>query len=157
MRESFGEMGFSPDAVTDELFSKLNFQLAELIALRLYTGPMFVYYNGTLRAMGGNQGIVARGPDKGRSVQGKFVSSIHAINSGLIKLSRLQPCCYIYRGVNGMKLPEQFLEPDVHNMRGGVESGLSWDSDVTSKTTSGAATAITSAASVATAAVLAML
>eukprot|EP01052_Picozoa_sp_SAG31_P002955 SAG31_NODE_108_length_24741_cov_6.933041_7_plen_146_part_00 len=70
-------------------------------------------------------GRPARGPFAGLDVHSRFVTTIHGINSGLIKLSRLQPCCPIYRGMCGMKLPKPFLEPNLHNIRGGVEFGFS--------------------------------
>ena len=34
-----------------------------------------------------------------------FFVSVHA---GVIKLSRLQPVCEVYRGIKGMKLPKSF-------------------------------------------------
>lgn len=126
VRCAFAEMGWSEEAVSPKLWEELKIQRVELVALRLYTGPMFVYYNGALRAMASG-GVVPPwgGAFAGMDVKGKFVTTIHAINSGLIKLSRLQPCCTIYRGMHGMKLPKPFLTPNAHNVRGGVEYGFS--------------------------------
>ena len=69
-------------------------------------------------------------------------SALRAINSGVVKLARLQPCCPIYRGMSGMKLPAPFLEKNPHNIRGGVEFGFSsttLDREVAVKYSRGAA------------------
>lgn len=56
--------------------------MEEVAALRLYSGPMYVLYNnGVLRAR----------------ARGKFVTTIHAINSGCLKLSRMQRACTVWR------------------------------------------------------------
>ena len=55
----------------------------EVVALRMYTGPCFILYNGALRAMA-TGGVVACGPSKGQPVKGSFVTTIHAINSGAL-------------------------------------------------------------------------
>ena len=94
--------------------------------MRLYTGPMFVIHNGALRSMA-TDGIVRFGLDEhlvGSSVRGRFVTTLHCINSGVIKLSRLQPKCTVYRGINGMKLRRSFVKPDVFGVRSGVEFGF---------------------------------
>jgi len=40
-------------------------------------------------------------------------------------LSRLQPCCDVWRGMRDMRLPESFSVANEHNIRGGVEFGFS--------------------------------
>eukprot|EP01052_Picozoa_sp_SAG31_P017584 SAG31_NODE_1210_length_9377_cov_21.101207_3_plen_1379_part_00 len=120
IRQHFLKMGWSETAVTEDLYASLNVTTIELIALRLYTGPMFVLYNGVLRAMA-TDGIVRHGHGAGLSVKGCFVSTLHSINSGVIKLSRLQPIGKIYRGMSGMKLPRSFIHPDAFGVRSGVE------------------------------------
>ena len=42
----------------------------------------------------------------------------------MIKLSRLQPACEVYRGLKGIKLPRTFVTANSHNLRGGVENTL---------------------------------
>eukprot|EP01050_Picozoa_sp_SAG11_P014373 SAG11_NODE_1764_length_4288_cov_3.044163_4_plen_74_part_00 len=54
-------------------------------------------------------------------VHGRFTTTVHAINSGIIKLSRMQPTCKVYRGMSGMKLPKTFTEANAYNVRAGVE------------------------------------
>ena len=57
----------------------------EVIGLRLYTGPMYVHYNGVLRTR----------------TQGSYVTTIHAINSAIVKLGKQQKPSVVYRGVSG--------------------------------------------------------
>ena len=84
---------------------------------------MFQLYNGVLRAMA-TGGKIQRGKHEGEPVKDLFVTTIHAINSGVIKLGRLQPCCPVFRGLSGMKLPAAFLEANAHNTCGAVEFGF---------------------------------
>jgi hypothetical protein len=88
----------------------------ELIALRLYTGPMFVKYNCILR---GFPKAVMDGL-KGNH----YVTTLHAIVSGIRKLGRVEPIpkgrC-VYRGLGGMLLPKCFHEPNELGCMGGVE------------------------------------
>ncbi|KAJ1486881.1 hypothetical protein T484DRAFT_2286668 [Baffinella frigidus] len=56
---------------------------AEVLALRMWSGPMFVEYNAVLR---------------GR-VRGAFTTTLHAVHSGIYKLSKVTPPGKVYRGV----------------------------------------------------------
>eukprot|EP01051_Picozoa_sp_SAG22_P005512 SAG22_NODE_329_length_12249_cov_27.341646_7_plen_1215_part_00 len=126
IRQSFKQMGWPESAVTVSSYEALRLAQVELIAMRLYTGPCFILYNAALRAMG-TGGTVAFGLPAhllGTSVRGRFTTTLHAINSGVIKMSRLQPKCEVYRGMNGMKLPKSFVQPDVFGVRSGVEYGF---------------------------------
>ena len=81
----------------------------EVIGLRLYTGPMYVHYNNrVLRA--------AR--------QGYYVTTIHCINSAIVKLGKNQKAVRVYRGMSGGMLPEEFNEPGEMGTRGGVEAAF---------------------------------
>ena len=88
----------------------------EVVALRLYSGPMYVRYNAVLRAMGSSSpGLVC------------YSATIHVIASALLKLSRVTPPppgLIVYRGTGGMALGADFLEPDEQGCVGGVEGGL---------------------------------
>jgi len=87
---------------------------AEVIALRLYTGPMYVKYNAASR------GFAAAGSTL-------FSGTMHVVISGLCKLSRVTmppPGLIVYRGNGGMALPGDFLEPDEQGFAGGVEYAL---------------------------------
>ena len=89
---------------------------AELVALRLYTGPMYVKYNAVLRGM-----AVATA---GGTI---YSSTVHLICSGLHKLSRVSELpkeMKLYRGSGGMALPSSFLEPDASGCAGGTEPAI---------------------------------
>lgn len=56
----------------------------------------------------------------------QFVTTLHAINSALLKLTRvstLPPSRNVFRGFSGLKIPHRFLNPDARGCRGGVEFG----------------------------------
>ena len=82
--------------------------LAEVAGIRAYTGPMYALYNGTLRAR----------------TKGAFVTTLHAINSGIIKLSKQTPASTVYRGVAGGVLPKQFWAQNEFGVMGGIELGF---------------------------------
>eukprot|EP00966_Prymnesium_polylepis_P086075 1991994-Prymnesium_polylepis.1 len=82
---------------------------SEVIGVRLYTGPMYVHYNGR---------VLRRG------LKGEFVTTIHVINSAIVKLARQQPACEVYRGVKGGFFPEAFWTANKHGVMGGVELGM---------------------------------
>ena len=72
---------YQPDGVA--LSTSLPYSLTcffyQVIGLRLYTGPCYLHYNNVLRA----------------HHVGEFVTTIHSINSGIIKLGKMQkpvPC-----------------------------------------------------------------
>ena len=92
----------------------------EVIALRLYTGPMFNLYNAKLRG---------HPPELYRALEGnEYETTIFCIISGIIKLSKrteIPKNRRIYRGLGGMILPEQFWTTDRSNgFRGAVELGM---------------------------------
>ena len=79
--------------------------LPEVAGIRLYTGPMYKPYNDTLRFR----------------ITGVYITTLHAINSGIVKLSKLTKATTVYRGVSGGVLPEQFWVPNEHGVIGGVD------------------------------------
>lgn len=72
----------------------------EVIALRLHTGPMSDWYNGTLR----------------NKVHGAFTTTIHAISSAVVKLASLQKATTVYR-IMSVPSPESFLAPNASGSR----------------------------------------
>ena len=89
--------------------------VAEVVALRLYTGPMYVKYNAVLRMAVATAGGTI------------YSSTVHLICSGLHKLSRVSEVpkeMKLYRGNGGMALPSSFLEPDVSGCAGGTEPAI---------------------------------
>ncbi|KAK3271242.1 hypothetical protein CYMTET_20401 [Cymbomonas tetramitiformis] len=83
----------------------------EVIALRLYTGPMFAKYNPLLRQ------VLSGAEYTGN----RYVNTIIAINSGILKLSKIQKAVKVFRGLSGGLLPEEFWHPNAHGVKGGVE------------------------------------
>ena len=55
----------------------------------------------------------------------KYTTTIHAINSVVVKCSRLTKVQPLYRGWTGATLPESFFEEDDMGVKGGVEYGFS--------------------------------
>ena len=112
---------------------------AELVAGRLYTGPMFQKYNFVLREVGklrSEQGTAFLSAEQigghlvdadqlGTHSKGNlYTTTLHVVNSLVIKLSKLTKATKVYRGISRRKLPSQLRERDGHNVRGGVEFGF---------------------------------
>ena len=53
-----------------------------------------------------------------------YLNTLHAINSAIVKSSKLTKATKVYRGVAGLKLPATFIRPNSHGVRGGVENGF---------------------------------
>ena len=53
-----------------------------------------------------------------------FVTTLHVINSAILKLSRVQPAEKVFRGNQGGVLPKEFWIPNKDNIRGGIELGF---------------------------------
>ena len=84
-----------------------NLSMAEVAALRLYTGPAFAALNAALRS----QSI------------GEWATTIACCYSAVLKLSALSRPARVYRGVRetGMQLPREFFEEGASGFAGGVE------------------------------------
>ena len=54
----------------------------------------------------------------------RYTTTIHVINSGILKLSKHTPAKTVYRGVAGGVLPDQFWTANEHGVMGGVELGF---------------------------------
>lgn len=124
--ETFKELGLDR-VVTDQEVKELQLLPEEIIAMRLYTGPMFEIYNSVLRAWGNTpRGFVPPYAmvGAGMDVRGCFTTTLHVLNSGVLKMARLQPALPVYRGFSRMQLPKAFTELNQDNVRGGVEYGF---------------------------------
>ena len=53
-----------------------------------------------------------------------YATTIHAVSSCVIKLSKLTVASKVYRGLQGVSLPEGFFSPDKYGVCGGVEFGF---------------------------------
>jgi hypothetical protein len=82
----------------------------EVIATRLYTGPMFVLYNAVLRGFPDKDVDCLKGTD---GKENRYETTIFTISSAITKISKVTsvpPNCMLYRGLGGMILPRQFWE-----------------------------------------------
>ena len=59
-----------------------------------------------------------------RSQVNRYTTTLHAINSAIIKLSKLTYAGRIYRGIAGMGLPREFWRPNEHGVKGGIEGAF---------------------------------
>jgi len=82
----------------------------EVIAVRLYTGPMFVHYNRALRDPA--------------AWRGRYVATIHVLASAVLKLARVHSVQTVYRGLSGGILPAAFYTPGASGACGGTELGF---------------------------------
>ena len=95
-------------------------------ALRLLlsdTGPCYEKYNVVLRSLSGNNFLQSRCDELTHG--NRYATTIHAISSCVLKLSNLTVITKVYRGLQGVALPDLFFEPDGHGACGGVEYGFS--------------------------------
>ena len=96
---------------------------AEFVGCRLYTGPLFVKYNGVLRGAHGRvPAFVATMEEMCRG--NLYATTLHTIADGMRRLSLLTPCDQVYRGMSGGRLPPSFSAPDPSGAVGGVEFGF---------------------------------
>jgi hypothetical protein len=62
-----------------------------------------------------------------QQVAPQFVTTIHAIVSGIIKLASIMVLPMdrkVYRGLSDIELPQEFWEEDEYGAKGGVEFGI---------------------------------
>ena len=57
--------------------------------------------------------------------ENKYTTTLHAINSAVLKLSKLTKAAPVYRGFTGATLPASFFKPNEENVCGGIEYGFS--------------------------------
>jgi len=102
-----------------ETVKKAGLRKEEVVALKLYTGPMFCLYNAVLRDFPASTVELLHG--------NTYTTTIYCIVSGIIKLSnvmKLPENRTVYRGLGGLELPEAFVKTDEHGVRGGVEFAM---------------------------------
>ncbi|KAL1515285.1 hypothetical protein AB1Y20_001928 [Prymnesium parvum] len=117
-------------------------QHVEMLAARLYTGPMFVKYNAVLRGLqlhscrslfvklccsasvANKFEAKAINFDDAMQQANLYSTTILAINSAVVKLSKLTKAATVFRGVSGGELPASFYQPNEFNVRGGVEAAF---------------------------------
>ena len=111
---------------------------AEIVGSRMYTGPMYFIYNAVLRTIGNvemdESGATSAAASGGSTEEAKnkalrecvsrgdrYTTTLHVINSSIVKLSKIVPAEKVYRGVSGMLLPPRLQEADSYNVKGGIE------------------------------------
>ena len=95
----------------------------EVAGGRLYSGPMYEKYNAVLRAESRHAFLVARCDELTRG--NRYATTIHAVTSCVLKLSKLTKACKVWRGIKDAKLPKEFWVPNAMGVRGGIEYGFS--------------------------------
>lgn len=112
----------------------------ELIGGRMYTGPMYQKYNAVLRGRGqtgtmrdqyvrlcapayASQNYLS-GKWEYEDIEAKinsYTTTLHAINSVVLKASKLTMSTRVYRGLSGATLPDEFFRKNEFGVAGGVE------------------------------------
>ena len=54
----------------------------------------------------------------------RYATTLHAINSAIVKLGKLTVATTVYRGLSGFVLPKQFTESNRYGVKGGVEGAF---------------------------------
>jgi len=118
--------------------------IEEAIGLRLYTGPLFVKYNSVLRGLNSevdflqkqlvglccgaevSEQLAAREISfaQAKGKVNRYTTTLHVINSGIVKTSKLTFAGKVYRGVAGMALPDAFWQANADGVRGGIEGAF---------------------------------
>jgi hypothetical protein len=90
-------------------------QLVEALAARMWTGPMYIKYEAVLRGSGAEF----------QMCQGNgYVTTLHCINSTIVKTSKLSTVTKVYRGVSSGQLPADFWAPNAYGACGAIEAAF---------------------------------
>ena len=93
-------------------------------------GPMYIWYNNILRFVRESLGSLPKWTSshirtwKEEGWATPFTTTLHVINSAIIKLSKTMKAFRVYRGTKGGILPPKFWTPNDMNVRGGIELGF---------------------------------
>ena len=110
--------------------------MEEVVAGNLYTGPMYLKYNTVLRSFSGDAfmvqqcvkyklGTSAAEEERFSLAPTKYATTIYAINSLIVKGSKLTVVTPVFRGIAAMRLPQSMLTPNEDGVSGGAEYGFS--------------------------------
>jgi hypothetical protein len=94
-----------------------------LLDRRVLCSPDCAQYNSVLRAKSKVPFLVDQWKALCRG--NNYVTTIHAINSCVIKLSKLTKAGKVWRGIKDAMLPNDFWVPNEMGVRGGIEYGFS--------------------------------
>ena len=81
-----------------------------------WQGPIFVKYNATLRRFP----LVWLEQCHGNT----YTTTLHCVNSCVVKTAQLTRATKVYRGIAGGRLPEAFVTPNRYGVCGGVEASF---------------------------------
>lgn len=101
--------------------AKAGLRTDELMAIRMYSGPMYAVYNPILRS------TLALDPTGSTITDNQYPTTIQLIVSGICKLCRVAEVpaeLAVFRGLSGMALPKEFFELDEQGFAGGVEASF---------------------------------
>eukprot|EP00965_Chrysotila_dentata_P101992 3366427-Pleurochrysis_carterae.AAC.2 len=87
------------------------------------TGPMFMKYNAVLRGLGSENAYLRRSFDE-LCMGNTYTTTLHVINSAIVKLGKLTRAARVYRGLAGKALPSSFFAKNEFGVKGGVESAF---------------------------------
>ena len=93
----------------------------ELLCARLYTGPCYQKYAAVLRSAHATSPPFFKEQFEAMCKGNWYQTTIHVINSAVVKLSKLTTARKLYRGLANTTLPDELWLPDGYNVRGGVE------------------------------------
>jgi hypothetical protein len=62
--------------------------------------------------------------EQARTELNTYTTTLHAINSAIVKLSKLTYAHKVYRGINNRVLPEEFWKANEYGVRGGIEGAF---------------------------------
>lgn len=82
---------------------------------------MFQKYNAVLRGIKSEPESRAERIFKDLTKGNKYTTTLHCINSAIVKLGKLTKAQKVYRGISGGVLPDEFWTPNGFNVCGGVE------------------------------------
>ena len=118
-----------PPSSLEENMAELNMRLQqlgdnpllreEMLAGRLFTGPMFTKYQAVLRIFIGIEFLTSKFEEL--CMGNTYPTTIHAINACILKLSKLTRAQKVYRGICEARLSDSFWTPNEFGVRGGVE------------------------------------
>ena len=83
----------------------------------------FVKYNGVLRGLGNAVPFLEREMVR-LCTDNRYVTTLHAINSLVVKVGKVTRADKVYRGISGALLPDEFWAANEHGVRGGVEAAF---------------------------------
>lgn len=86
------------------------------------TGPLYVKYNLLLRSKSGVDIFTKR--CEAACKDNGYVTTLHSINSAVVKLGKLTRPTRVYRGISGGRMPKAFTTVSASGIRGGIENAF---------------------------------